>query len=200
MPMQKRVSVFVKLFVAFHVVGITVWSLPNPRRPVMIGTVEPYGFDWLLYYNTRYVKDSPLRYYLLTTGVWQSWDMFAPNPSNVDFWGDAEVLYEDGTSERYPYPRMYELPILEKYVKERFRKFFERAGDDGYRFMWPVFAQRVAYEMDKHPGNPPVRVKLYRYRQVLQGPGKQNPTDYDRFMYYDHLVDHGDLKRMKELW
>lgn len=200
MAKEKPVSVFVKLFVAFHVIGITLWSLPNPRRPVMLGTVEPYGADWILYYNTLYVKNSWLRNYLLTTGVWQSWDMFAPNPSNTDFWGDAEVTYEDGTTERYAYPRMYTMSIPMKYLNERFRKFFERAGDDGHRYMWPVFAQRVAYDMDTKPGNPPVRVKLFRYKLVLEGPGKPIPEDYNRQMYYEHQVDAYALKRMKELW
>lgn len=200
MVKENRVSWFVKLFVAFHVIGITIWSLPNPRRPVMLGSVEPRGVDLLLYYNTKYLKDSPLRYYLLTTGVWQSWDMFAPNPSNTDIWGDAEVVYQDGSVERYAYPRMYEMPILEKYLKERFRKFYERANDDGYRYMWPVFAQRIAYEMNRHPGNPPARVKLYRYKMVLDGPGKPMPEDYSRTLYYEHLVDQDALIRMKELW
>lgn len=200
MAKEKRVSWIVKLIVAFHVISITVWSLPNPRRPVLIGSVEPYGVDWLLYYNTRYIKDSWLRYYLLTTGVWQSWDMFSPNPSNIDTWGDAEVVYRDGTVERYAYPRMYDLSIPEKYFKERYRKFFERAGEDAHRYMWPTFAQRIAYEMNTRPGNPPTRVRLYRYRQVLDGPGKPLPADYSRQMYYEHFVDVEALRRMKELW
>lgn len=200
MVKENRVSGWVKLLVAFHVVGITIWSLPNPRRPVMLGTVEPQGADWLLYYNTAYLKDSPLRYYLLTTGVWQSWDMFAPNPSNTDIWGDAEVVYKDGSMERYAYPRMYELSIPEKYLKERFRKFYERANDERYRYMWPVFAQRIAYEMNTKPGNPPVRVKLYRYKMVLDGPGKPIPEDYSRTLYYEHLVDGEALVRMRDLW
>ena len=196
-PPKKGVHILVKLFVILHVVGITVWALPNPRRPIMLGSVEPFGPEWLLYYNFKIVKQSPLRYYLVTTGAWQYWDMFSPNPSSVDIWGDAEVIYQDGTVKHYPYWRMKALPIPVKYFKERFRKFFERAGSDDYKYAWGPFAQRVALDMDTMPGNPPFRVKLYRHWQTLDS-RKPPPTSYASKMYYEHLVDQDALKKAKE--
>ena len=196
-PPKKGVHILIKLFVILHVAGITIWALPNPRRPIMVGSVEPFGPEWLLYYNWRYVKNSPVRYYLVTTGAWQYWDMFSPNPSSTDFWGDAEVIYQDGTTKHYPYPRMYSLPIPVKYFKERFRKFFERAGGDDFKYVWPAFAQRVALDMDTMAGNPPVRVKLFRHFQKLDS-RKEVQQDYETYMYYEHLVDQEALKTAKE--
>ena len=37
---KSRVSPAVKLFVAFHLVCITVWALPNPKRPYMNETIK----------------------------------------------------------------------------------------------------------------------------------------------------------------
>jgi hypothetical protein len=196
MKKEGRVSIFVKLFVAVHVTGITVWSLPNPRPAIRNGIVEPYGTDWILFYNWRYVKQSPLRYYLITAGAWQYWDMFSPNPSTIDFYGHAEVVFQDGTVRRHPYPRIYDLPIPVKYFKERFRKFFERAGDNQYQFLWPIFAQRVALEMYDDPENPPVKVRLYRHLQRLWGPGKPI-GDYVDELYYEHTVDLQPLRERK---
>lgn len=194
MERKKSVSIFVKLFVLFHVFAITVWSLPNPRRPVMLGTVEPYGSDWILFYNWQYLKQgSPLKYYTVSMGAWQSWDMFAPNPASVDLWGNAEVEFQDGSVRPYPYYRIYSLPIPVKYFRERFRKFFERASDSGHMYAWGPFAQRVALEMDTLPGNPPVRVRLFRHTQELKGPGKPSEP-YKSVMYYEHEVDLGALR------
>lgn len=196
MARSPRVSIAVKLFVAFHVAGISVWCLPDPRPPIKQGTVEPYGTDWLLYYNWKYLKDwKPFRFYMNTAGVWQYWDMFAPNPSNSDFWGDAYVEYRDGTKKRYPYYRIYDMPIPIKYYRERFRKFFERAGVDQFRFIWPTFAQRVALEMDTMPGNPPVRVRLWRHLQRVSAPGKPMPKGYEDFEYFVYDVDQEALAK-----
>jgi hypothetical protein len=195
MERKKGVSIFVKLFVAFHVFSITFWALPDPRPPILNGSVEPYGTDWILFYNYEYLKMNPyLRFYLVSGGTWQSWNMFAPNPASTDLWGDAEVVFKDGTVKRYPYYRIYSLPIPIKYFKERFRKFFERASDSRFMFSFAPFAQRVAMEMDSMPDNPPARVRLYKYTEDLKGPGKPREP-YKSTMYYDHPVDLPALRR-----
>ena len=79
-------------------------------------------------------ETSPVKYYLIPTGFWQYWDMFAPNPANIDFYCDAEVTYADGSHRTYTYPRMYKLGIIQKYGMERFRKYYERARDDSYQY------------------------------------------------------------------
>lgn len=197
MESKKGVSVFVKLFVAFHVIGITVWALPNPRPAVMNESVEPWGTDWFLYYNWQ-LKNTPIKYYSISVGNWQYWDMFAPNPANTDIWGDAEVTYQDGTVKDYVYTRIYDLPLHSKYVRERFRKFFERVGDGRFAFLWKPFSERIALEMDTMPGNPPVQVVLRKHYQKLRGPGKE-PDPYVTERFYVHQVDQERLKQMKEI-
>ena len=162
MKSERNAPRWLKLLVGFHVLAITSWSLPKSSPGVLNGLLEPRGLDWVLYTNDRYVRVSPLQQYILTFGLFQSWDMFAPNPTNKDIWCDAIVVYKDGTEKVYTYPRVFTASYPKKYVIERYRKFYERVNLDLFQWMWPDFAQRVAVKMDD-PANPPVKVFLRRH-------------------------------------
>ncbi len=154
---------WLKLFVGFHVVAITSWAMPRSAPGVANGTLSPSGLDWVPYVNDTYVRKSPTQQYLLTFGLWQSWDMFSPNPTNNDVWGDAIVVRKDGTEEIFQYPRVYTQGYFKKYVTERYRKYYERAHLDVFSFMREPFAKRIAYVTNTDPYNPVVRVILRRH-------------------------------------
>ena len=217
----RKVSIWVKLFVAFHVIAITVWAIPNPPNPLpkelssktrlklnaaSLGTmlsslqrdahIEAVRInDGIRIYNLNELKSSPLKYYVLSTGFWQYWDMFAPNPADTDYYGTAIVIYKNGAEKTYQYPRMYKLSIPVKYEKERFRKFYERAHGDADQFLWPYFAQHIALIMDTNPKNPPVEVKLIRHWQVVSAPGKPQPKHYKHYQYFDYPVNQRRLSK-----
>ncbi len=194
-PLRRAGAIALRVWLAFHLVAITSWSLPKPPPAVLSGRDLPIGTDWLNLWNERYVKPSIIRPYLLWTGFWQVWDMFSPDPSDTDLWGDAIVTYQNGLQRRYRYPRMYELPVTWKFVKERYRKFYERASQDAHSYLWPVFAQRIALLSDTEPGNPPVRVLLRRHWMPLPKPGNPMPETYNTAEYYEHTVDQQALDR-----
>lgn len=193
----KRVSGWVKAFVYFHLASITIWSIPAPptefaNKPVFkSGNMQDFcrsiNYEIRLFAD-RYLKPSIVRLYLLPTGFWQYWDMFAPNPASTDMWCDAVVKYQDGSTKIYQYPRMYLLSIPVKYEKERYRKFYERAHLDDYSYLWPQFAQRIAHVMD-NPNDPPVEVSLRRHWQVVAPPGQPTPTHYQSFTYFNYSVN-----------
>jgi len=162
MDSKRNAPRWLRLLVGFHVIAITSWSLPTSSPGVKNGLQTPSGLDWVLFANDQYVRISPVQQYIQTLGLFQSWDMFAPNPSNKDIWCDAIVTYKDGTEKVYTYPRVYTASYPEKYVIERYRKFYERVNLDLFSWVWPDFAQRVATIMDD-PANPPVRVQLRRH-------------------------------------
>ena len=164
----------------------------------MNGRIEPVGSDHLLLFNVQYMKNPVVARYITWTGFWQYWDMFSPDPSSEDIWGDSEVVFLDGTSRIHAYPRMYSLSIPEKYVKERYRKFFERAGQEPYSYLWPVFAQRIALLEYTDPQNPPVLVRLRKHWMLIPKPGNPMPKDYNSVVYYEHTVDLAALKRAKD--
>lgn len=206
-PAKRGVKWWIKALVLFHLFAITFWSLPDPPARLRIWADQPdsellktarppQGSDWILVKNRQFLKKSNLHYYLTSTGFWQYWDMFAPNPSNLDVWVDAEVEYEDGTQDIQPYPRMYELPIPVKYVKERYRKFLERAHLEENQWMWPTFAQRLALEAYERTGKMPERVRLRRHWRKILPPDQKTPSDYVVVRYYTHVVDQDKIRRM----
>jgi hypothetical protein len=213
-PEDRRVSVWVKLFVLFHLAAITSYSLPNApkymedkKQPLALDTtnvrttLKSLGAnisDGTLYYNQHFIKPSPLKYYSMFTGFWQFWDMFSPNPASIDFYGTAEITYKDGSTSPYTYPRMYDMSIPEKYVNERYRKFYERAHLEQFRWEWPIFAQRVALVNFTNLRNPPVEVKLTRHWIFVAPPGKSQKPDYSSYTYFTYKVDQAKLLHDKE--
>jgi len=194
-----RTPVWIKAFVAFHLVAITVWSLPNPGERLLKGDVRAFGTDILLVLNGRHLKTlPPIRAYVTSTGFWQYWDMFAPNPAQTDYYGTALVTYRDGSTRTYQYPRMYLLPIPQKHGKERYRKFYERAHMESHEFFWRPFALRVAVKNFDDPNNPPVRVDLIRHWREIAKPGQKQLEDYNQYKYYVYEVDAIQLRRGAE--
>jgi hypothetical protein len=191
----KTAPTWVKILVGFHVFATVVWALPNLTPEVMSGRVAPTGTKWLLYWNAKYLKNlDPVKGYLMTTGAWQYWDMFAPDPSNKDWYCTAEVEYRDGTKRTIPYPRMADLPVAEKYLKERYRKYYERAHGDTEPIDWPVFAQRMALLGYTDPNNPPHIVRLYSHGLPTAAPGLKQDTEYSNDLYYSYVVDLKELR------
>jgi hypothetical protein len=167
----------------------TAWQL---RTDSVSGFAQSLN-DGYRVFNRFVLKDSPIKFYELGTGFWQYWDMFAPNPADADYFGDAVVTFKDGSSLTYEYPRMFKMNILAKYTKERYRKFYERANTEDYQYLWPHFAQYVALLNYKDPHNPPVRVVLWRHWKVIQPQDKPQEKDYHAYPYYTHVVDQDEL-------
>lgn len=192
---ERNAPIWVKLFVAFHLVAITVWALPDPPKETLEGKRKAFGTENILVWNRENAKAfQPIPLYLLTTGFWQYWDMFSPNPAQIDIWCDAQVVYKDGSTKHYQYPRIALLPLEMKFLKERYRKFYERVNQDQYSYLWPPFAQRIAHLMDD-PNNPPVEVLLTRHWLQVVPPGVKQPTEYNHYTYYDYAVDQKKLER-----
>lgn len=197
MTKQPQTPWWIKVFVPFHLFCITAWALPNRDELVLAG-LSGQGTDALLVANQRNVKTNPiLRYYLMSTSLWQYWDMFAPNPSQRDFYGSARVIYRDGTERPFAYPRIYTASIPMKMPLERYRKFYENAHLEKNPFIWKPFAQRIALNSFQDPNNPPVRVILRRNWRDVAPPGKPQVQEYNWFDYFTYVVDQDDLKRRK---
>ncbi|RYG37648.1 hypothetical protein EON81_06045 [bacterium] len=195
-PGADRVPWWTKVFVLFHIVAITVWALPNQPEAAIQGKAPAYGTDKFLVWNAHTLKRNiPIQQYLFSSGFWQYWDMFSPNPASQDMYGSAMVTFKNGETRPYQYPRMYTLPIGERYLKERYRKFFERAHMEKYAYVWRVFARRIALENFKDPNNPPVTVVLSRNWLQVAGPGQPQAKEYSHYAYYTYAVEVETLRK-----
>jgi hypothetical protein len=200
---KKGVHWAVKAWVLFHLFMIASWSLPQPPKRPRPATPQEWvreGPNELLRANDAF-KQTPLKYYLSSTGFWQYWNMFSPNPANVDVWIDAEVEYADGSVMVFKYPRMQDLSLFERYFKERYRKFVENSHADRFAYKWPVVAQAIAYRSYRGDGNLPVRVTLRRhFKEIKPLEGFSPPADYvepayQTYAYFTYMVDTEKLKR-----
>ena len=190
---RPNAPIWLKILVFWHVICITVWALPNPSNEILEGKVAAPGTDKILLWNYQNKMRDPLRQYLYLTGFWQYWDMFCPDPASVDIWFDAEVVYQDGTSKIYKYPRMADLSIPEKYEKERYRKFYERINNPEFSRLWSVFGQYIAHLMDD-PSNPPKIIRFRRHFQKVPPPGEKMDDKYQQEQYFEYVVDAEKLK------
>ncbi|MBS1724575.1 MAG: hypothetical protein JSS66_16660 [Armatimonadetes bacterium] len=203
-PAPKRgVNPVIKVYAFAHMFLILSWSLPPPAPAISNGGIAPTPLnvarnfsDFLLKWNNDFKFNTPFQYYLSSTGLWQYWDMFAPNPSNTDIWYDAIVTFANGQTRIIGYPRMKTLNNWEKYFKERYRKYIERVNTDATdAWKRPAFAQRMALIAYRQTGDMPVQVQLRRHWRMMDGMDKPVPQDYKEFIFFTYLVDQDQVLR-----
>lgn len=199
---QRTVHPLVKTFVLMHLLLIAGWSLPAAAPAIRSGSVPPtvnnvlsHPGDFALKLNEDVKNNWPLQYYLTSTGLWQYWDMFAPNPASVDIWWDSIVTYQSGKVQIAKYPRMKELPLVQKYFKERYRKLIERVNNEATdSWKWPEFAQRMALMSTRDRNDLPTRVQLRRHYRELTGMYDPVPEKYTEYILFDYVVNQQKLK------
>lgn len=180
----------VKVWWYFHAIFILFYTFPQAPPAVLSGKAQGAPIDEFLAASDRVTRLSPLRYYMLSTGLWQYWDMFAPDPLSVDGYMSANVRYADGTiTTEGNYPRIAAMPIPQKYVSERYRKFLERSASNSTAYMWPILAQRIALNATKDPNNPVIEVQLVRHFRAVGPPG-QDPDagKFKEYVFYTYVV------------
>ena len=157
----------INAFIIFHLVAILFWSIPlNTPLNAAAKTL--------------------LRPYLVSSGLFQSWDMFGPNAKSANIYLEAVVIYKDGTTSLYSFPRMEMLSYSERYAKERYRKYEETLPNDTYAALWPDAARHIArLNNDKNHANPPTKVLLVvRWSDIIMPTATR---DYDRGPWDSHV-------------
>ena len=179
-PAGRKVAatrVALSAFILFHLLAITAWSLHSDSPLVQNFT-------------------NAIRPYMLWTGLFQNWDMFAPDPSKLNCNMGAVVEYRDGTRSLWSFPKMESRGIVDKYFRERWRKY----ANDNLRLdpnaaLWPDAARYVARQ-NYRPANPPVAVSLIRYWSEVPRPsanGSYQPAPWQWYSFYRYSVDGRDL-------
>lgn len=163
---RERFPTWIKVLVGFHVFAITTWTIPPPPPQAEAEGHQRTPIESFLVFNKYHVKTQPSYQYLQSLGLWQAWDMFAPNPSFRDVWSEAGLVYRSGQTKDVTFPRMQEMSIPQKYVMERFRKYNERASHEDFAYLWPTLCQWLARENSTNPNDPVVRVYLKRHVRI----------------------------------
>ena len=104
-PVDKTKRAAIAVFFLANVIMMVTAALPNKS---LLGKKILHG----------------VRYYQAFLGLTQSWSMFAPNPSSRNSYVEAEILFTDGSKERWTFPRPSQMDASEKFLAgERYRKF-----------------------------------------------------------------------------
>jgi len=133
-PLERIKYVAINVFLLFHLLVIICWSVP---------------FNTPLMSSCRNL----IRPYVLWAGLFQSWDMFAPVPKRANTYIEATLVYRDGTTKTWTFPRMEQMGLLERIPKERYRKFAESLQADELDELLPDAARHIA-RRNSTPANP----------------------------------------------
>jgi hypothetical protein len=166
----------INCFLIFHILAIACWCLPIdlPPLPSFRALIRPY-FLW--------------------TGLFQSWDMFAPTPWVSNSYVEALIIYKDGSRTTWSFPRLEQLSQTDRVFKERYRKFSENLQLDQNDALWPDVARRIA-RLTSTPSKPAKTVILVReWSPIVPRPdGAIEPHSWDQHVLYGYGVKPEDLR------
>jgi hypothetical protein len=169
-------GIAISAFLLFHIAAITCWCIPlnSPLIAVCRNVIRPY---------------------MLWSGLFQSWDMFAPQPKASNSYIESIVIYKDGRTQTWKFPRMEHLGLWERFQKERYRKFVENLQDDANRAFWPDTARYIA-RLNNDPSDPPQIVMLIRHWSDIapRDEAAYHPESWHARIFYEYNVQAKDLK------
>jgi hypothetical protein len=174
--LQKTKRIVINAFIIFHLVAIFCWSIPV-NNPLV-----------------QFVKES-VRPYLVWSGLFQSWDMFSPAPKSVNSYLEAVVIYADGTSQLWSFPRMELLGAKDRYFKERYRKYEENLQNNNYADLWLDAARYIARLNSDSTHRVQKVLLVVRWSDII--PRSDNTYDrgpWDVNVFYTYTVKPEDLQ------
>jgi len=99
----------------------------------------------------------------LLLGLWQSWDMFSPDPRTIDICVELRCINRDGTSDRRMLSDMVAMGYYERWQKDRWRKYFnDHLRLDDEHALWQPFAEYAARRL-REEGHDPAAIELVRW-------------------------------------
>jgi hypothetical protein len=141
--------VALSLFVAFTVVSLAFWNMPNGHlKSGAVKVVRPF---------------------VIWSGLDQTWSVFAPDPRRdvIDF--EAQIAYANGKREVWRMPDGD--PFVGDYRAYHWQKLMESGIQDAKKNeLWEPLAAWIA-RTHRHAGKVPVEVVLVRRFYTLSQPG-----------------------------
>jgi hypothetical protein len=145
----------------------------------------------------RYPGKGILSAYLQTTGLWQEWSMFSPDPLRLNVHIEAKVRYLDGTETFFTLPRLHLLPPIERIFSERYRKWSaDWLRMDANRHLWADATGFILRQIPSAPHQPVESIRLYRVWHEIEDPavrfrewGYRIPdSEFTRFEFHSQIL------------
>jgi hypothetical protein len=165
----------ISAFIFVHLIAITLWAIP-------------YDFSFIV--RAREL----IQPYMRWTGLFQTWNMFAPNPIPENMHIKAVVITEHHHIHVWDYPRMDQLSFEERYRKERYLKFAEKLLEDRNSLLLADVVKHIARFYDD-PADPPEKVILLKYEAEIRPwtADGSDPAPTPSVLYEDY-VEPADLQ------
>jgi hypothetical protein len=160
----------ISLFILFHLFVITVVAVPLKAFAGVKELVMPY-MRW--------------------SGLYQSWDMFGPDPVKINAYVKAVIISRDRHMQVWSFPKMEDLGLGERFRKERYRKFLEVLPQPQFAPLWPDVAAHLARLLN-NPADPPDKVLLIEFQSDIR-PGADDSPARPNVFYEDYLPP-GELR------
>jgi len=177
-PRLTRARAIISGFILVNLVVILSWSLPVNSLLVSVAkrAVGPY---------------------MMWSGLWQGWNMFAPDVPAATTHVEAELIRRDGRTTDWKFSSPPDYGYYRRYFMERRRKFSnDHLRLDTSAELWPDAARYVA-RLNNDPANPVDTVRLVRYWAPIPPPGSaqpRNPAHWNRYVFFTYPVKPEDLR------
>jgi hypothetical protein len=112
-----------------------------------------------------------LALYLRSTGLWQDWGMFSPDPLRLNLHVEAKVRYRNGKETTHSLPRLHLLPRHERALMERYRKWeVDWLRMDENRHIWGDGTRFILNQLPVNPEDPVESIRLVRRWHEIEDP------------------------------
>lgn len=120
--------------------------------------------------------------------------MFSPEPKHRNSYLEAMVVYADGSTDYWNFPRMDRMSLGERYAKERYRKFEEVLVEDRYSDMWPDAARYVARQVATQTKRPEMVMLILNWSDLGEGStGNLTDSPWQSRVFYRYRVEPEDF-------
>ena len=163
----------ISAFILLHLFVITVVAVPLKAFSGVKDLVMPY-MRW--------------------SGLFQSWDMFGPDPVKVNSYVKAVVISRDRHMQVWSFPKMEDLGLGERFRKERYRKFMEVLPQPQLALLWPDVAIHLARSLN-NPADPPDKILLIEFQSDIHPGSVDSPEPVARpNVFYEDYLPPGALR------
>jgi hypothetical protein len=116
------------------------------------------------------------QYYMLPTGLWQYWGMFAPDPIRNTVMLDAEVIDRDGLRYGFAFPRLEGFNWWQGIPRFRYSKYAANLASEEFQLPREFAARHVVRCLNLPASVFPVAVHLMYEVRPTPSPNSESPT------------------------
>ena len=173
------------LLLTSYTVAALSWSMPPGSMP---------GKRWI---------DAGVAPFMIGLNLWQSWDMFAPNPRSEDIWVGVSYETLEGPSGEVRVTKMIEMSYFQRWQRERWRKYFnDHLRTDAKSLLWLPYAEYLKKEIQTEGYNPS-KIELTRWWRTTGKPVRSDlradvrKTPWNSYTFYRWHVENpqGDKRQ-----